>query len=133
VSLHGIGLPLMLPTSSVNVVFISTLALAFIFTIVAGDSLGLHHPRAHGQRHIIIIIIRALLILRKPLQQPLKVHTHAQSLTSTKFQRPTHMRWAHETFSKTPNLGVPAQSKVQFAQRDRALQKVPRELHNERV
>jgi len=115
----------------VTVAFILTVALVFIF--VTGDSLGLPHARADNQGHIILVIVRALLTLRKPPQQPFKVHTHAQPRTSTKFQRPAHMMRAHDPISKTPNLGVRAQSKVQFAQRDRAPHKVPRELHDEGV
>jgi hypothetical protein len=121
---------LLLASIPVTVTFIRTVAFIFVFIFVAGDGLGPPHPRTFSQRHI---IIRALLNLRKPPQQPLKVHTHARPRTSTKFQRPAHMKRVDEPLSKTPNLGVRAQRKVQFAQGDCALHKVARELHDERV
>jgi hypothetical protein len=115
-----------------NVSILVTVSHVFIF--VANDSLGLPLPRAHNQRHITaIIIFRALLTLRKPAQQPLKVLPHAQPRTSRKLQCPTHMNRAHDPISKTPNPAVRKQSKVQFAQRDHPSHKVPRELHDERV
>jgi hypothetical protein len=125
----GLLLLLLLLTSA-NVSIFVTVALIFIF--VADDSLGLPLPRTQNQRHI-TAIIRALFTLRKPAQQTLKVHAHAQPSSSRKFQCSTHMMRAHDPVPKTPNPRVPTQSKVQFAPRDCAEHNAPCELDDERV
>lgn len=119
--------------------FIFIFVLILILVFIAHDSLVLPDPRKHGQRHVILLILLALLSLRKPLQQRIEMRPlirpqlRAAAGATTKLQRAAHMNRTHGALAETPHLRMRAKRKVELAQRDRAPYEAARELRDERL